>query len=75
MSVCVCCVCVCVCVCVLVNKYVWGEMIVVCVHLCTNWLRDMCVYVYVLCMCTCVWVKGIWLHDTIYVPVNKYMYM
>ena len=41
----------------------------------TNWLHDMCMYVYVLCVCTCAWVKGIWLHDTIYVPVNKYMYM
>ena len=30
----------------------------------------MCVYV-----CTCAWVEGNWLHDTIYVPVNKYMHV
>ena len=47
----------------------------VCALVCTNWLCDMCVYVCACCVCTCAWVKGIWLHDTLYVPVNKYMYM
>ena len=41
------------------------------VHLCVQIGGVICV----LCVCTCAWVKGICLHDTLYVPVNKYMYM
>ena len=33
--------------CVLVNKYVWGELIVVCVHLCVQIGCVMCVCVHV----------------------------
>ena len=70
MNECVCVLCcACVCVCVLVNKYVWGELIVVCVHLCVQIGCVICVY---MCVCTC---AGIWLHDTLYVPVNKCIYM
>ena len=71
---CVCCVCV-VFISVLVNKYVWGELIVVFVHLSVQIGCVICVYVYVVCVCTCAWVRGIWLHDTLHVPVNKHMCM
>ena len=36
------------------NKYVWGELIVVCTLVCTNWLRDMCVCVCCVCVYLCI---------------------
>ena len=37
------------------------------------WVKDFKYWLISMCVCLCVY-TGAWLHDTLYVPVNKYTY-